>query len=303
MLAPSSSITDATAESSHTEAETAQLHYRRIAAAIAYLQEHALDQPQLADLAHAIGLSEFALQRSFSSFAGVSPKRFLQYLTKEHAKMLLRSQDVLNAAFGAGLSSPGRLHDLMVSCEAVTPGEVRRRGAGLQLRHALVQTPVGPALAACSTRGLVFLGFVEEPADLGLAAALSDLRARWPLAQLVEDSAVAEKMQAALSAWWASGHQPQPLHLMLAGTNLQLKVWEALLAVPPGRLVTYQQLAQAVGEPRAVRAVASAVGRNPVSVLIPCHRVIRGTGELGGYHWGLPRKAALIALESARADA
>jgi AraC family transcriptional regulator of adaptative response/methylated-DNA-[protein]-cysteine methyltransferase len=245
-------------------------------------------------------MGDFAFQRSFSAFAGVSPKRFLQYLTKEHARrLLLASHDVLTASLEAGLSSPGRLHDLLVHCEAMSPGEVARRGAGVALRYAFVETPLGRGLAACSPRGLSYFGFVGESGDGGDGAALGELAARWPDATLAADSAVAAHVVPALAGLGAR----RPLHLVLRGTNFQIKVWEALLAIPEGRLASYSQVAQAIGAPRAVRAVAGAIGRNPISVLIPCHRVIRESGELGGYHWGLERKAALIALESARSDA
>ena len=274
--------------------------YRLVALAIQYLQDNVRRQPTLAELSLRLQVSESGLQRAFSAFAGVSPKRFLQYHTKEHARaLLLGSADVLTATLEAGLSSPGRLHELMITTEALTPGEVGRGGAGVELRYAFGPTPLGRALAARSARGLAFLGFVDpEGSDDGDATALADLRGRWPAARLLEDAAVQGSIEAAFARW----RSDRPLHLVLAGTNLQIKVWEALLRIPEGRLATYTQLARAVGRPDAVRAVASAVGRNPLSVLIPCHRVIRESGELGGYHWGLPRKGALIALETARRD-
>ncbi len=270
--------------------------YALVARAIHFLQGNVRRQPTLGDLAQALGVSESTLQRAFSAFAGVSPKRFLQFHTKEHAKaLLLDSADVLTTALAAGLSGPGRLHDLMISTEAMTPGEIGRGGAGVELHYAYGHTPLGQVLAACTPRGLAFLGFVEPD---GEAAALADLRGRWPAARLREDAAVAAVIAQVFEQW----RSDKPLHLVLAGTNFQIKVWEALLAIPEGRLASYTQLAQAVGRPDAVRAVASAVGRNPLSVLIPCHRVIRESGALGGYHWGLPRKGALIALESARRE-
>jgi AraC family transcriptional regulator of adaptative response/methylated-DNA-[protein]-cysteine methyltransferase len=272
--------------------------YETVAVAIRYLQQHAAEQPELAQVARAVGASEATLQRAFSRFAGVSPKRFLQYLSKEHAQRLLAgAHDVLGAALGAGLSGPGRLHDLLVSCEALTPGEVRRRGAGVTLRHGFGTSPFGRVLAATTPRGLAYLGFV----DAGDAAALADLRARWPLAVLQPDDAVAAVI-ARIAAGLDHAAGGAPLHLALGGTNLQIKVWEALLRLAPGSAVTYTGLATAVGRPDAVRAVASAVGRNPVAVLIPCHRVLREGGALGGYHWGLPRKAALLAREAALRD-
>jgi len=267
--------------------------YDLVARAIQYLQDHAWRQPSLGDLAQALSTSESTLQRAFSAFAGISPKRFLQYQTKEHARaLLLDSADVLNTALATGLSGPGRLHELMVTTEAMTPGEVGRAGGGVELHYGYAETSLGRVLAARTARGLAFLGFVDD-SD---AAALDDLRSRWPAATLASEARMQAWLDAALAGW----RTDRPLHLVLAGTNFQLKVWEALLAIPEGRLASYTQLARAVGRPNAVRAVASAVGRNPLSVLIPCHRVIRESGALGGYHWGLPRKGALIALESAQ---
>ena len=281
---------------SHTASVADLGTYALVARAIHYLQGNVQRQPSLAELAVHLGVSESRLQRSFSAFAGVSPKRFLQFHTKQHAKaLLLDSADVLTTALAAGLSGPGRLHDLMVSTEAMTPGEIGRGGRGVVLRYAYGDTPLGAALAACTPRGLAYLGFAEPH---GEAEAMQDLHDRWPAATLEQDDSVRAVITQAF-AGWGSG---KPLHLVLAGTNFQINVWEALLAIPEGRLASYTQLARAVGRPDAVRAVASAVGRNPLSVLIPCHRVIRESGALGGYHWGLARKGALIALESARRE-
>jgi len=281
--------------------------YALVDRAIRYLQAHGRVQPSLDDLATALDCDAVALQRQFSALAGVSPKRFVQFLTKEHARALLvQSADVLSTSLAAGLSSPGRLHDLMIATEALTPGEVGRLGAGVRLEYAFARTPFGRTLAAASQRGLAFLGFVDDDRG-GDAAALADLRQRWPRADLAAGDAATDILGRAFERLWQRTTQtaarPVPLPLLLSGTNLQLKVWEALLAVPEGRLVSYSTLAHAVGRPDAVRAVATAVGRNPLSILIPCHRVIRESGELGGYHWGLPRKIALIACESARRDA
>jgi len=271
--------------------------YALVEQAIRYLRRHARRQPGLAELAAAVGLSEFHLQRVFGGWAGVSPKRFLQCLTKEHAKAALReSADVLDAALSAGLSGPGRLHDLLVTCDAVSPGEVRSLGAALVIRHGIHATPFGPALIAVTERGVCRFEFLP---DDGAQAALAKLRAEWPLATLVEDRA---HTAAAAAAMFPVTPGPRRLHLWLRGTNFQTKVWEALLRIPPGRVLTYARLAGAIGSPGAARAVGSACAANTIAVLIPCHRVIRETGELGDYRWGIERKNALIAWEAARRD-
>lgn len=268
--------------------------YDRVAQAIRYLREHAAAQPGLSDIARAVGLSEFHLQRVFAEWAGLSPKRFLQYLTKEHARQALRAnRDVLSAAMEAGLSGPGRLHDLMVSCEAVSPGQMRARGAGLDIGYGFCATPFGEALVAWTPRGVCRLRFVDETRR----AAVRDLRAEWPRARLSADDGAAAAVAGHIFSRAPTG---TPLHLMLRGTNFQIKVWEALLHIPPGSVVSYGNLARTVGSPRAARAVGTAVAANPVAVLIPCHRVIRESGELGGYRWGLERKAALLAWEQGR---
>ncbi len=277
--------------------------FETVAAAIRLLRAQALEQPSLPQIAQRLGVAPATLQRRFSELVGVSPKRFLQFLTKEHAIRLLReSHDVLSAALDSGLSSPGRLHDLLVSCEALTPGEIRRRGAGIRLGYAYGSTPLGRALAATTARGLAYLGFVGADGKSGAsgaadARALEDLAGRWPGADLVYDPGVAGTIGQVFAGWRRGA---RPLHLLLRGTNFQIKVWEALLAIPEATLVSYSQVAAAIGRPEAVRAVAGAVARNPISILVPCHRVVRDSGELGGYHWGLERKIALIALESAR---
>ncbi|MDF3031668.1 MAG: Methylated-DNA--protein-cysteine methyltransferase [Moraxellaceae bacterium] len=269
--------------------------YRTIAAALHWLQERAGEQPALAELAAAAGLSEFHLQRLFSRWAGVSPKRFLQHLARERARAaLLAGDDILGASLAAGLSGPGRLHDLMVSCEAASPGEIRSGGAGLRIAWGLAATPFGPAFVAAGGRGLMKLSFLEGD-DAG-APSHAELQQDWPAASLVRDDAAAREL---VQRIFATYRRPEPLPLFIKGTQFQLRVWEALLQIPEGRLVTYGALARHLGQPGASRAVGSAVGANPVALVIPCHRVIRASGVLGGYRWGEARKRLLVTAEIA----
>ncbi len=231
----------------------------------------------------------------FSAWAGVSPKRFLQFLTKEHALGCLRQSTTLDAALDVGLSGPSRLHDLMVQTVALTPGEIRARGAGVALRHASAATPFGPAFIAWTARGICFLAF-HDGDD---AVPLADVRADWPLAEVQLDTAGAAAWAARI---FVRSPGAGPLHVVLQGTNFQLAVWEALMRVAPGAPVSYTQLSAMAGAPRAQRAVGSALAANRVSYLIPCHRVIRGDGDSGHYRWGADRKRALLAWEAARSD-
>ena len=268
--------------------------YETVARAIHFVKQHGSGQPSLQEIAGHVGMSPFHLQRTFSVWAGISPKRFLQYLTSEHARSLLRSDhDVLAAAHAAGLSGPGRLHDLMVSCDAVTPGEVRSLGEGLLITYAFAPTPFGRVLAACTTRGLCHLQFLPSTDD---GEAVRQLQADWPHATLVHDDAA---LATIIRSVFAFVDQPQqrPLHLHLRGTNFQLKVWQALLSIAPGAVVSYGKLAALIDQPRAQRAVGSALARNRIAVLIPCHRVIRENGDIGSYRWGSERKYALLAAE------
>lgn len=265
-------------------------HYELAAAAIGRMTEPSSRRPGLAELAGQLGVSEFHLQRVFSEWAGVSPKRFEQFLNRSRALERLRaSDDVLSASLEAGLSSPGRLHDLLVSCDGVTPGEVRALGAQLVIRYGCVTTPFGPALAGLTSRGLCHLRFAESA-----SASVAELTAEWPRATLIEDEPLAQATLNPLR------HVQRPLRLWLKGTNFQIKVWEALLRIPDGGLVSYSALATAAGQPSATRAVASAVAANPVAWLVPCHRVIRASGALGEYRWGPVRKAAMIGREAAQ---
>ena len=289
--------------------------YARVAAAIAWLDTHRTQQPTVADVAAALHLSAGHLHRTFTRFAGVPPHRFLRWLTAGAAKELLRERaTVLDTVAATGLSSPGRLHDLTVTLDAVTPGEIGRGGAGLTIRYAVDATPLGEALVATTDRGVLSLRFLDPPTPH--ATALAELAGEWPEAQLIQDPSatrgVVDHLAVLLgaapsgevdSAAAAATGGAWSVAVLAVGTNLQVKVWEALLQVPEDRVVTYSEVARAVGRPSAVRAVANAVGRNPVAALIPCHRVLRSTGELGGYRWGTLRKRALLAREAARSAA
>lgn len=267
------------------------LDYDTIAHVIKYIDENLDAQPSLSELARDIGVSPAHLQRSFKRWAGISPKRFLQVATASAAKDLLRDHEsVLDTTYRVGMSGPGRLHDLFVSVEAVTPGEYKSRGAGLTIRYGWHDTPFGPALVAVSDRGIVALYFAAEG-----AADEERLRDEWSRATLVEDR---DATRPVIEQVFARVPGSSVVPVYLRGTNLQVKVWEALLRIPEGRAVTYTDVARAVGRPDAVRAVASAIGRNPISYLVPCHRVLRSTGALGGYHWGVDRKRVMLAYEA-----
>ena len=267
--------------------------YRRVEAAIAYLRTNVHRQPSLSDVAAHVGLSPFHFERLFRRWAGTTPKRFLQAVTLAHAKeALAESRSVLDAAYDAGLSGPGRLHDLFVAVEAVTLGEFKRGGEGLTVRYGVHPTPLGPALVGLTERGVCALSFVDEGEG---AQAVADLAAAWPEADLVEDP---EATRAVVEAAFSEGEEREPLRVLLRGTNFQLQVWRALLRIPPGRVLAYDDVAALLERPTAARAVGRAVGQNPVAVLIPCHRVLRKDGALGGYRWGLDRKRALLAREA-----
>ncbi|GAB4293253.1 MAG: methylated-DNA--[protein]-cysteine S-methyltransferase [Roseovarius sp.] len=297
-------------------------HYQVIRRAIARI-DAAGGELSLAELAAGMRMSPGHFQRLFTQWVGVSPKRYQQYLTLGHAKALLAERfTTLATAQQVGLSGPGRLHDLFLRWEAMSPGDYARRGAGLTIRWGWFDSPFGPALVMATARGICGIAFAAET---GQAAALADMRARWPEARFAEDparlrvwaqaafkSASVESASAGASGGMSGGmsggedRQPgdapgAPLHLI--GAPFQIKVWEALLRIPQGHVTTYSEIAAAIGRPRAVRAVGTAVGRNPISFLIPCHRALRKSGELGGYHWGLPVKRAMLAWEAARVEA
>lgn len=270
--------------------------FARMGRAIAWLEEHYTEQPTLEEAAEAAGLSPWHFQRLFTRWAGVSPRRFVAYLTLDHAKQHLdRSASVMDAAFDAGLSGPSRLHDLFVTLDAMTPGEFKRGGEGLAVRFGYAPTPFGEAIVCWTERGICGMGFTLE---MGREGARADMAARWPHARMTRD----DEGAAARVAEIFGNRSGAPLRLHVMGTNFQVRVWEALLRIPPGAVTTYARIAQHLGDAKAVRAVGTAVGRNPVSYLIPCHRVLRGTGALAGYHWGLKTKRALLAMEAARAE-
>ncbi len=249
----------------------------------------------LDQLAGQMSMSPAHFQRLFSKWVGVSPKRYQQYLTLEHARTLLAERfTTLQAAHDLGLSGTGRLHDMFIKWEAMSPGDYARKGAGLHIRYGWFNSPFGRVLAMGTDRGLCGMAFCDETGD---GAAFDDMTARWPQANY---QLAPEKIKTWVMAAFGSGDTS---HLHLIGAPFQIKVWEALLNIPTGHVTTYGEIAGAIGNPRAVRAVGTAVGRNPVSWLIPCHRAIRKSGGLGGYHWGLPVKRAMLAWESARADA
>ena len=241
-------------------------------------------------------LSEQRLQRIFAAWAGISPKRFLQYLTKEHARQALKhSSDILSVALESGLSGPGRLHDLMVTCEAMTPGEIKRLGQGVSIGHGIAATPFGDALLGWTSRGVCYLAFCDGDGTVHQR----ELCSQWPEAIFIRDDTAAIRLAHRI---FASEPKPGELHLVLRGTNFQVKVWEALLNIRPSQLVSYSQLASMVDSPRAQRAVGSAVAANTIGFLIPCHRVIRESGESGRYRWGGNRKIAIQAWEAGQHD-
>lgn len=251
----------------------------------------------LEDLAARMDMSPAHFQRLFSAWVGVSPKRYQQYLTLGHAKTLLRDRHTtLEAAHLAGLSGGGRLHDLFLRWEAMRPGDYAKSGAGLTIFWGWFESPFGPALVMGTEKGLCGIAFAAET---GESAAMEDLTSRWPRASFIEDPMRLRPW--ALSAFGASGALTET-PLFLIGAPFQIKVWEALLAIPSGHVTTYSDIARTIGHPRASRAVGTAVGRNPISWLIPCHRALRKSGGLGGYHWGEPVKRAMLAFESARSE-
>ena len=276
-----------------TLSESEPYHYAVIGRAIGHIVASAPRQASLEDVAASVGMSPAHFQRVFSQWVGVSPKRYQQYLALDHARRLLAERHtLLDTAFASGLSGTGRLHDLFLRWEAMSPGEYARGGEGLEIAWGWFDSPFGPALAMGTDRGLCGLAFAAET---GQDAAMADMRSRWPRAAFVE---APERLAGMMRAAFGGGEA----RLHLIGAPFQIKVWEALLQVPSGHVTTYSDIAVAIGNPKAVRAVGTAVGRNPVSFLIPCHRALQKTGGLGGYHWGLPVKRAMLAWEAARLE-
>ena len=270
-------------------------HYQVMRRAIDAIDAAGNTPIALSDLAAEMNMSPAHFQRLFSTWVGVSPKRYQQYLMLGHAKALLRERfTTLETAQEVGLSGSGRLHDLFVRWEAMSPGDYARNGEGLEIYWGWFDSQFGPALVMGTERGICGIAFAAEA---GPEPAMADLKSRWPKAQFTEDPMRLRDW--AISALGMTGETQ--LHMI--GAPFQLKGWEALLAIPSGHVTTYSEIAQSIGHPKAVRAVGTAVGRNPVSWLIPCHRALRKSGALGGYHWGLPVKRAMLAWESARIDA
>lgn len=268
-------------------------HYAVIARALRIIDE-AGPTLTLDDLAARMDMSPAHFQRVFSQWVGISPKRYQQYLTLDHARRMLADRfTTLETALSTGLSGTGRLHDLFLTWEAMTPGDFARGGEGLTIRWGWFDSPFGPAIVMATDKGLCGMGFAAE---MGADPAFEDLRRRWPKATFVEDPAALRPW--VQQAFGTDGMGTTPLHLI--GAPFQIKVWEALMRIPSGHVTTYSEIAGTIGNPKAVRAVGTAVGRNPISFLIPCHRALRRDGSLGGYHWGLPVKRAILAWESAR---
>lgn len=269
--------------------------YYRIEKAIYFLQENFQEQPNLRDMAQTAGVSEYHFQRMFQQWAGISPKRFLQFLTKEYAKQLLKNSNVLDVSYEAGLSGPGRLHDLFINTEAMSPGEYKQRGLGLSIEYGFYPSPFGECFIAWTNRGICSLLFTDK---VDRKNVLKNFSKDWKNAKLHQNQDQAKDYIEGIFAPARLTARKKPIQLLCRGTNFQLKVWEALLRIPPGAVVTYQTIAQSIGNSKAVRAVGNAVGENPIAYLIPCHRVIRSGGHLGGYRGGIARKKAILGMEA-----
>ena len=274
--------------------------YAVVRRAIAFISEHWRDQPEIDAIAAAAGTTTADLHHVFRRWAGLTPKAFLQAITLDHARRLLRSSaSVLDAAYEVGLSGPGRLHDLFVTHEAMSPGEWKSGGEGLNVAYGFHPSPFGNALVMTTERGLAGLAFADPGEE---EAALADMRGRWPKARYGEDKertgAIARRIFDP-TLW----RPERPLRVVLIGTDFEVRVWETLLGIPMGRATTYSDIAARLGKPKAARAVGAAVGKNPVSFVVPCHRVVGKSGDLTGYHWGLTRKRAMLGWEAGQVEA
>lgn len=269
--------------------------YDVVRRAVEFISESWREQPSLERIAEEVGIQPLSLQRLFTRWAGLSPKAFVQALTIDHARSLLAdSASVLDATYEVGLSGPGRLHDLFVTHDAMTPGAYKARGEGIVIRYAFQPSPFGQALIMVTDRGLAGLAFADPG---GEKAALADMQGRWPKAAYVEDGAATEPYVRRIfdPATW---HADRPLRIVMIGTDFELRVWETLLKLPLGKAATYSDIAAHIGRPSAARAVGSAVGRNPISFVVPCHRVLGKGGGFCGYHWGITRKRAILGWEA-----
>jgi len=263
--------------------------YVRIEKAIKFIEQNTHRQPSLDQIAEHINLSPFHFQKLFKRWAGVSPKRFLQYVTLEHAKQIIKESTILDTTLDMGLSSPSRLHDLFVSVEAVTPGEYKTEGLNLQINYSFQETPFGTCLIGVTERGICHLTFTQEE---DCETEMSRLRTRWENAEFISDKEIGKKVVEQVF-----NSSDRDVKILLKGTNFQLKVWQALLRIPSGNLATYKAIAETIGAPTSSRAVGNAIGLNPIGIIIPCHRVLRTNGEIGGYMWGTARKRAIIGKE------
>lgn len=274
-----------------------QLNYTRIAEAIGYIRQNFQSQPDLDEVAAKVHLSPFHFQRLFKDWAGVSPKKFLQYTSVAYAKNILRKQQatVFDAAYDTGLSGTGRLHDLFVKIEGMTPGEFKNGGENLSVNYSYAETPFGNIIVASTHRGICYMAFAEEE-----TAAFQLLLAQFPRATFRQITDIIQ--QHALYIFTQDWQKIHQIKLHVKGTDFQLKVWETLLQIPEGQLTTYGTIAEKIQKPQASRAVGTAIGNNPVAFLIPCHRVIQSTGTLGGYMWGIDRKTAIIGWEAAKTN-
>lgn len=278
--------------------EQESINYNRVAEAIEYLQNHFAEQPTLEEIAKKINLSPFHFQRIFTDWAGVSPKKFLQYISVQHAKQILKKSEstLFETAHHTGLSGTGRLHDLFVKIEGMTPGEYKKKGENLTINYSFTESLFGRILVASTHKGICYMGFSDDQ-----QSAFLELEERFLAANFIEQ--MDEIQENALQIYTQDWSKINKIKLHLKGTDFQLKVWETLLKIPIGNLATYGNIAKAIQKPKASRAVGTAIGKNPIAFLIPCHRVIQATGMIGGYMWGPIRKTAIIGWEASKINA